>query len=215
VIIRREVLLSIAVALLVAACGGAESQPGGEEMETSQPPPLPPDVGNPSPQVVLETNMGAIVMELDREAAPNTVDNVIEHVENGFYDGLLFHRVMPGFMIQTGSFTSGLQERQSPRPPLRNEANNGLKNVRGSVAMARTPDPHSATAGFYINLVDNRGLDFTAETTTGWGYAVFGKVITGMDVVDAIAEIRTEARPPFENLPVRQVIIEKAYIKGD
>jgi peptidyl-prolyl cis-trans isomerase B (cyclophilin B) len=201
--------------MLVAACGGGESQPGGEEMETSQPPPLPPDVGNPYPQVVLETNMGNIVMELDREAAPNTVDNIIEHVENGFYDGLLFHRVMPGFMIQTGSFTATLQERQSPRPPLRNEANNGLKNVRGSVAMARKPDPHSATAGFYINLVDNRGLDFTAETASGWGYAVFGKVIEGMDVVDAIAEIRTQARPPFEALPVRQVIVDKAYIKGD
>jgi peptidyl-prolyl cis-trans isomerase B (cyclophilin B) len=184
-------------------------------METSQPPSLPPDVGNPSPQVVLETNLGKIVMELDREAAPNTVDNIIEHVENGFYDGLLFHRVRPNFMIQTGSFTSGLAQRQSPKPPLRNEANNGLKNVRGSVAMARTTDPHSATAGFYINLVNNPNLDFTAETASGWGYTVFGEVIEGMDVVDAIAEIQTEARPPvFEALPLQPVIIEKAYVTG-
>ena len=121
---------------------------------------------------------------------------------------------MPGFMIQTGSFTSTLQERQSPRPPLQNEANNGLKNVRGSVAMARTTDPHSATAGFYINLVNNPNLDFTAETDAGWGYTVFGKVIEGMDIVDAIAEIRTEARPNFEALPLQPVIIEKAYVKG-
>lgn len=182
---------------------------------SAEQPPLPPDVGNPMPRVVLQTNMGNIVMELDRESAPNTVGNIVEHVENGFYDGLIFHRVIPNFMIQTGSFTGELLERQSPRPPLRNEANNGLKNVRGTVAMARTTDPHSATAGFYINLVDNPNLDFTSETPRGWGYTVFGRVIEGMDVVDAIAQIQTGTQGPLNDVPLRTVIIEKASIASD
>jgi cyclophilin family peptidyl-prolyl cis-trans isomerase len=118
-------------------------------------------------------------------------------------------------MIQTGSFTAELLERQSPRPPLRNEANNGLKNVRGSVAMARTTDPHSATAGFYINLVDNPNLDFTSETPRGWGYAVFGRVIEGMDVVDAVAQIQTGTQGNLSDVPLRTVIIEKASIASD
>jgi peptidyl-prolyl cis-trans isomerase B (cyclophilin B) len=211
---QRNTLLTVAVALLVAACAGGGNESGGEEM-SAQPPPLPPDVGNPTPRVVLQTNLGTIVMELDRENAPNTVDNIIEHVENGFYDGLAFHRVIPNFMIQTGSFTAEFRERQSPRPPLRNEANNGLKNVRGSVAMARTTDPHSATAGFYINLVDNPNLDFTSETPRGWGYTVFGRVIEGMDVVDAIAQIQTGTQGNFSDVPLRPVIIEKASVAGD
>ncbi|MGD8698119.1 MAG: peptidylprolyl isomerase [Gemmatimonadales bacterium] len=210
---RKSILATIAVALLAVACGGG-NEGGGEEMSAEQPP-LPPDVGNPMPRVVLQTNMGNIVMELDRESAPNTVDNIVEHVENGFYDGLIFHRVIPNFMIQTGSFTAELLERQSPRPPLRNEANNGLKNVRGSVAMARTTDPHSATAGFYINLVDNPNLDFTSETPRGWGYAVFGRVIEGMDVVDAVAQIQTGTQGNLSDVPLRTVIIEKASIASD
>lgn len=210
---RRSILATIAVALLAAACSGGNER-GGEEMSAEQPP-LPPDVGNPMPRVVLQTNMGNIVMELDRESAPNTVGNIVEHVENGFYDGLIFHRVIPNFMIQTGSFTGELLERQSPRPPLRNEANNGLKNVRGTVAMARTTDPHSATAGFYINLVDNPNLDFTSETPRGWGYTVFGRVIEGMDVVDAIAQIQTGTQGPLNDVPLRTVIIEKASIASD
>jgi cyclophilin family peptidyl-prolyl cis-trans isomerase len=213
VIDRKSILATIAVALLAVACGGG-NEGGGEEMSAEQPP-LPPDVGNPMPRVVLQTNMGNIVMELDRESAPNTVDNIVEHVENGFYDGLIFHRVIPNFMIQTGSFTAELLERQSPRPPLRNEANNGLKNVRGSVAMARTTDPHSATAGFYINLVDNPNLDFTSETPRGWGYAVFGRVIEGMDVVDAVAQIQTGTQGNLSDVPLRTVIIEKASIASD
>ena len=211
---RKGILLTITVALLAAACARGGNERGGEEM-SAQPPPLPPDVGNPTPHVVLQTNMGNIVMELDRESAPNTVDNIIEHVENGFYDGLIFHRVIAGFMIQTGSFTAELRERQSPRPALRNEANNGLKNVRGSVAMARTTDPHSATAGFYINLVDNRGLDFTSATPRGWGYAVFGRVIEGMDVVDAIAQLQTGMQGDLNDVPLRPVIIEKASVSSN
>lgn len=207
---HRDISPIVTIALLVIGCGGGE---GGEQMSERQPP-LPPDLGNPTPHVVLETNMGNIVMELDRDAAPKTVANIIEHVENGFYNGLIFHRVMPRFMIQTGSFTAELAQRQSPRPPLRNEANNGLKNVRGSVAMARTDDPHSATAGFYINLVDNPNLDFTAETPRGWGYAVFGRVIEGMDVVDAIAKLQTGTQGNMQNVPLRPVIIEKAYVQS-
>jgi peptidyl-prolyl cis-trans isomerase B (cyclophilin B) len=211
---RRRILLTIAVALLAAACGRGGNEGGGEKMSAEQPP-LPPDVGNPLPRVVLQTNMGTIVMELDREKAPKTVDNIIEHVENHFYDGLIFHRVIPNFMIQTGSFTAQLNERRSPRPPLHNEANNGLKNVRGSVAMARTTDPHSATAGFYINLVKNPNLDFTAETPRGWGYTVFGRVIEGMDVVDAIAQLQTGTQGNLNDVPLRPVIIEKATVAGD
>lgn len=204
----------VAIALLAIACGGGDGETGGEQMSEKQPP-LPPDFDSPSPQVVLETNMGDIVIELDREAAPKTVANVVEHVESGFYDGLIFHRVVPGFVIQAGGFTAELGRRESPRPALQNEANNGLKNVRGSVAMARTGDPHSATAQFFVNLVDNPNLDFTAETPSGWGYAVFGRVIEGMDVVDAIAQIQTGTQAGMQNVPLRPVIIEKAYMQTD
>jgi peptidyl-prolyl cis-trans isomerase B (cyclophilin B) len=182
-------------------------------MSTSQPPPLPPDMGSPMPRVVLETNMGQIVLELDREKAPKTVDNVLFHVENGYYDGLTFHRVIPGFMIQGGGFTPELSQRPSPRPAVPNEANNRLKNVRGSVAMARTSDPHRATTQFFINLVDNDMLDFTAETPGGWGYAVFGHVVEGLEVVDAIAAVETGTSSGMDDVPVQPVIIERAYVQ--
>lgn len=182
-------------------------------MSTGEPAPLPPDIGDPTPTVVFETNMGTIVMELDREAAPKSVSNFLEHVENEFYNGLTFHRVRPGFMIQAGGFTPELRQRQSPRPPVPNEANNGLKNLRGTVALARTPDPHSATSQFFINLVDNRALDFTSETPSGWGYAVFGKVTEGMDVVDVIAGVPTHQAGQHEAVPDEPVIIERAYVR--
>jgi peptidyl-prolyl cis-trans isomerase B (cyclophilin B) len=183
-------------------------------MSTSQPPPLPPDMGNPTPRVVLETDMGQIVLELDREKAPKTVDNVLFHVENGHYDGLTFHRVIPGFMIQGGGFTPELNQRESPRPTVPNEASNGLKNARGTVAMARTSDPHSATTQFFINLADNDMLDFTAETPGGWGYAVFGHVVEGLEVVDAIAAVETGTSGGMNDVPVQSVIIERAYVQG-
>ena len=210
----RNILPIVAVALLAIACGRGNGEGEGEQMSAKQPPPLPPDIDNPTPRVVLETNMGKIVMELDRKAAPKTVANILEHVENGFYDGLIFHRVIPGFMIQTGGYTAQLTPRQSPRPSLRNEANNGLKNVRGAVAMARTDDPHSATVGFYINLVDNPNLDFTAETPGRWGYTVFGRVVEGMDVVDAIAQLPTGTQGNLGDVPLRPAIIEKAYVQS-
>jgi len=175
--------------------------------------PPPPDLGNMTPQVVLETNMGTIVMELDREKSPNSTESILDHVQNGFYDGLTFHRVIPGFMIQAGGFTPDMMQRQSNRPTVQNEAANGLKNTRGTIAMARTSDPHSAQAQFYINLVDNDFLNFTSETPNGWGYAVVGHVVEGMDVVDAIAAVQTSTAGPMGDVPVEPVIIEKAYVK--
>ncbi len=208
----RSAALSL-VLFLIAGCGGAGEEETAESA-AGQPPPLPPDIANPTPRVVLETNKGRIVLELDRERAPQTVENILYHVENRFYDGLTFHRVRPDFMIQGGGFTGELAQRQSPRPPVRNEANNGLKNLRGTVAMARTPEPHSASTQFFINLVDNPQLDFTAETQRGWGYAVFGKVVEGMDVVDEIAKVSTEQRGTHEAVPLQPIIIERAYLQS-
>ncbi len=183
-------------------------------MSSSQPPPLPPDMGSSTPRLVLETNVGTIVMELDRDKAPKSVENILYHAENNYYDGLTFHRVMPGFMIQAGGFTPEMGQRQTDRPEIMNEADNGLKNMRGSVAMARKPDPHSASTQFFINLVDNFGLDHQNKSTgQSWGYAVIGRVIEGMDVVDAIAAVPTHTVGNFGDVPVQPVIIERAYVQ--
>ncbi len=203
-------ILLFGLALAQSGCSGGDD--GSQEKSASDQPPLPPDLADMTPNLVLETSMGRIVLELDRDRAPKSVENVIAHVQNDFYNGLTFHRVRPGFMIQAGGFTADLAERQSPRPPVPNEAKNGLKNARGTVAMARLPDPHSAKAQFFINLVDNSFLDFTAETSRGWGYAVIGRVVEGMDVVDAIAEVPTEQRGMHEAVPRQPIVIERAYI---
>ncbi len=158
--------------------------------------------------VVLETTKGRIVMELDRAKAPLTVENILAHVNQRFYDGLVFHRVIKGFMIQAGVQLPNGQSRTSSAPPVPNEADNGLKNVRGSVALARTVDPQSGGVQFFINVVDNPRLDFTAKTLEGWGYAVFGRVTQGMDVADSIAAVRT--RP--DDVPVQPVVITRAYV---
>lgn len=157
----------------------------------------------------LTTNLGTIDIELDFEKAPVTAANFEEYVKAGHFDGLLFHRVIPGFMIQGGGYTSGLKERAT-RDPIKNEANNGLKNDKYTIAMARTNDPHSATSQFFINVADNDFLNFTSETPRGWGYAVFGKVIAGTEVVDAIARVRTGSYGFHQDVPVEDVIIEKA-----
>lgn len=204
--------LALLISAVVVGCPGSGEQ---REAETADQPALPPDIGNMTPRIVLETSKGRIVAELDRAKAPKTVDNILFHVEAGFYDGLTFHRVIPGFMIQGGGFTPSMAQRQSPRPDLQNEADNGLKNVRGSVALARTSDPHSASSQFFINLVDNPRLDFTDRTPQGWGYAVFGRVVEGMDVVDAIAGVATASRGPFDDVPVEPVVIERAYVEGE
>lgn len=165
-----------------------------------------------SKQVQLETTEGTILLELDITRAPHSVLNFMNYVREGFYDGTIFHRVISNFMIQGGGFTADLQ-RKKTNAPIINEADNGLKNTRGTIAMARTNDPHSATSQFFINVKDNIFLDHTNKTPRGWGYAVFGKVIKGMDVVDKIRNVRTTAKGPFRSdVPVKTVTIVKASI---
>ena len=161
--------------------------------------------------IKLETNKGTITLELDAEKAPATVANFVDYVEKGFYDGLIFHRVIPNFMIQGGGMNPDMSEKPNGSP-IKNEANNGLKNDRGTIAMARTGDPHSATSQFFINLKDNDFLNFTSESPAGWGYAVFGKVTDGMDVVDEIAKVKTGNHGPHGDVPLEPVIIKKATV---
>ena len=167
--------------------------------------------GNVLPQVKLETNYGDIVIELNAEKAPNTVANFLSYVNDGFYDGTIFHRVIKDFMIQGGGFTEEFVQK-TPKAPIKNEANNGLSNVRGSLAMARTGDPHSATAQFFINTVDNNFLDFRGESGAAWGYAVFGQVIEGMDVVDAIRAVSTGNQNGHGDVPNETVMINTATV---
>ncbi|HEC18437.1 MAG TPA: peptidyl-prolyl cis-trans isomerase [Gammaproteobacteria bacterium] len=166
------------------------------------------------PRVRITTNMGDIVLELDREKAPKTVDNFLSYVREGFYDGTIFHRVIDGFMIQGGGFTQDFQKKPT-RTPVENEANNGLKNNKGTIAMARTNAPHSATAQFFINVADNDFLNHRSPTPRGWGYAVFGKVVQGMDVVDKIRKTPTGSGGPFrKDVPRTPVIIEKMTLES-
>jgi peptidyl-prolyl cis-trans isomerase B (cyclophilin B) len=165
-----------------------------------------------SPQVELKTSMGVIVFELDPAKAPATVDNFLQYVKAGHYDGTVFHRVIPGFMVQGGGFTAEFKEKPT-RKPVRNEASNGLTNEVGTIAMARTPDPHSATAQFFINVADNRSLNFRFPTADGYGYTVFGKVVQGMDVVNRIVKAPTGPGPaPHQNVPATPIVIEQARI---
>ena len=165
-----------------------------------------------NPQVELKTNMGSIVVELDPEKAPLTVANFLQYAKDGHYDGTLFHRVIPGFMIQGGGLGPDFGEKRT-RKPVRNEAANGLKNTVGTIAMARTADPHSATGQFFINVADNDFLNFRFPTPEGYGYTVFGKVVKGMDVVDRIVKLPTGPGPaPHANVPRKPVIIESARL---
>ncbi len=161
------------------------------------------------PRVVLETSKGTIVLELHPAKAPGTVENFLAYVDEGFYDGTIFHRVIPNFMNQGGGFTPDMKPKQT-RPTIQNEADNGLTNDVGTVAMARRGDPHSATAQFYINTNDNAFLNHTAKDQRGWGYAVFGKVIEGMDTVRAISAVRTTTARGMSDVPVEPVLILSA-----
>ena len=189
-------LASLVCLLAMAGVASAAPQPGQAKQ---------------NPRVLLETNKGKIVLELFADKAPKTVDNFLSYVNSGHYSGVIFHRVIKDFMIQGGGFdTSGSQK--ATRSPVQNEADNGLKNETGTVAMARTGDPHSASAQFFINLKDNTFLNHTAKTPQGWGYTVFGKVVEGMDVVNAIAQVKVSPGRLSEAVPAEQIVITKASV---
>jgi len=185
-----------------SGCGGTEKE-RKEEVEPMQ------LSGNPS--VLMKTTLGDIVIELDREHAPITVDNFLEYVDSEFYNGTIFHRVIENFMIQGGGFTADMKQKSTSKP-IKNEADNGLKNLRGTIAMARTQVVNSATSQFFINVVDNESLNFRGPTPPEYGYAVFGKVIDGMDVVDAIRVVPTTTVPPHRDVPREPVVIEKVSV---
>lgn len=203
----RSARTSIGVVLLFAGCTAGNG--AGEIRDPVETPAL------SKPRVVLETGKGRIVLELEPERAPESVQNFLLHVRSRFYDGLTFHRVKPDFVIQAGLLTPDGQRRQTTVMGILNEADNGLKNVRGAVAMARTGDPHGATSEFFINVKDNPTLDFREKSHQGWGYAVFGRVVEGMNVVDAIAAVPTRRTGRYEALPVDPMVIRLAYVAPD
>jgi peptidyl-prolyl cis-trans isomerase B (cyclophilin B) len=161
--------------------------------------------------VKLHTNYGVIGIELDAEKAPITTANFLAYVESGFYNDVIFHRVIDGFMVQGGGFTTEMSQKKT-NPEIKNEANNGLKNNKYTIAMARTPNPDSASSQFFINVNDNDFLNFSAPTSQGWGYCVFGKVVEGTEVVDKIAKVKTGSRNGHQDVPVENVIIERAEV---
>lgn len=165
------------------------------------------------PRVVIETSMGEIELELSQDKAPKTVENFLKYVDAGFYNGTIFHRVIKDFMIQGGGFDKAMEQKKT-RPAIKNEANNGLKNEKGTVAMARTSDPHSATAQFFINTIDNDYLNFKNETHAGYGYTVFGRVVEGMSVVNRIQNVKTGSIGGFQNVPMDTVMIKSIKRKN-
>ena len=190
--------------LSIVGCGASE--PSVQKVSTE------PVAGQPpNPQVRLETSKGTITLELFSRNAPLSVANFVDYVKAGFYDGTVFHRVIPGFMIQGGGMTADMAEKPT-RAPIRNEANNGLKNLRGTLAMARMGDPHSASSQFFINVADNDALDHRGETDAGWGYAVFGKVTSGMEVVDAIVSVPRGDFGPHQDVPTEPILIKRATL---
>lgn len=171
-----------------------------------------PGISLAGPSVEMKTNAGTIIIELDQEKAPKTVANFLQYTRDGFYNGTIFHRVIDGFMIQGGGFEPGMKEKAT-RKSIENEAKNGLKNEAGTIAMARTPDPHSASAQFFINLKNNQFLDYPGQD--GWGYAVFGKVTKGMEVINKIAKVPTSISGGHEGVPTAPVVIESVKILSD
>ncbi|SUC05359.1 peptidylprolyl isomerase [Pasteurella canis] len=169
-------------------------------------------VSTQAKNVVLHTNYGEIKIALEQEKAPISSQNFLQYSESGFYNGTIFHRVIDGFMVQAGGFEVDMKQKKA-NAPIHNEANNGLKNLRGTVAMARTSDPHSATSQFFINTVDNDFLNFSAETARGWGYAVFGNVIEGMDVVDKISQVDTGRSGFHRDVPKQEIIIQSVTVE--
>ena len=168
----------------------------------------------PAAHILMTTTVGPMTLELDADNAPKTVENFLSYVSSGFYDGTIFHRVIDNFMVQGGGFTADM-EQKATLAPIENEANNGLKNALGTIAMARTQDPHSATAQFFINVQDNDFLNHTGENMQGWGYAVFGKVTEGEDVLDKIRCVQTGSQAGHQDVPVEPIIIESVTVIGD
>ena len=191
--------LCAAIAILFA-CAGCDDEPVAHTTSTGT-------WGGRT--VVVETSMGDFEIELFREEAPVSVENFVRYVKDGFYDGLTFHRVIENFMIQGGQFDENMAQRSVKYPPIQNEAGNGLSNLRGPISMARTSEPQSATSSFFINTKDNPFLDHQDNTPQGYGYAVFGRVKSGMDVVDAIGVVKTGTKSGFNDVPLTPVIIEK------
>ena len=187
----HKICSTLAIVAMACALGGCEKQ------------------ATQNPQIVLETSSGKIIIELFPDKAPGTVKNFLAYVKADFYTDTVFHRVIPNFMIQGGGLTADMNSKPT-QTPIKNEADNGLKNERGTIAMARTADPDSATAQFFINTVNNEFLDHRSKDPQGWGYAVFGKVIEGMEVVDAISGVKTETRGVFRDVPSEPVVIRNA-----
>jgi peptidylprolyl isomerase/peptidyl-prolyl cis-trans isomerase B (cyclophilin B) len=190
-------------ALMLGMSGCNASEPGTQTVPTA------PAAGDPAnPRVLIETTKGNITVELFPARAPLTTENFLRYVKSGFYDGLMFHRVIPGFMIQGGGMMPDMTEKPNGTP-IPNEADNGLKNLRGTLAMARTGEPHSATSQFFINVADNAFLNHRGKSIEGWGYAVFGQVVDGMDVVDAIVAVPRGTRGPHGDVPIEAVVMQR------
>jgi len=202
---RRHFLL-LALATPLSACEAGSTAPAPAKSGKAATP-----VPRKVKMVRLHTNFGPITLELDASAAPETVANFLQYVQDGHYNGTVFHRVIDGFMIQGGGFTADMEQKPT-RAPIQNEAANGLKNVAYSIAMARTPNPHSASSQFFINVADNAFLDYREPSASGYGYCVFGKVVEGRDVVDNIRKVRTGMRAGHQDVPVESVLIERAEI---
>ncbi len=194
------------VALMLGMSGCGASEPGKQNVSTA------PAAGQPAnPRVLIETSKGNITVELFAANAPRSTANFLDYIGQGFYDGTIFHRVIPGFMIQGGGMTADMNEKPNGEP-IPNEADNGLKNLRGTLAMARTGDPHSATSQFFINVVDNALLNHRGKSVQGWGYAVFGQVVEGMDVVDAIVAVPRGPWGPHDDVPVEPVVMRRVSL---
>lgn len=193
-------------ALMLGISGCGASEPGTQNVSTA------PAAGQAAnPRVLIETSKGNITVEVFPGQAPQSAGNFINYAKTGFYDGLVFHRVIPGFMIQTGGMTPDMAEKPK-NAPIQNEADNGLKNLRGTLAMARTGEPHSASSQFFINVADNAFLNHRGKSFEGWGYAVFGQVVSGMDVVDAIVSVPRGNRGPHGDVPVDPIVMKRVTL---
>lgn len=207
--IRKSLLLFLSFFLLMTGCNAQDGtiQPVATETKSK----TSGDKMSANPIIKMETSLGTVTIELDATKAPKSAKNMVGYVKEGFYDGLIFHRVIKDFMIQGGGMNPDMSEKKN-KAPIDNEAHNGLKNDRGTLAMARTNDPHSATSQFFINLKNNGFLNHTAKSTRGWGYTVFGKVTDGLKVVDAIAEVQTATQMGHADVPTEVVKIIKMTI---